>query len=331
MSDDENSDGYLNQPMVIRDYLIRRKIGSGSFGDIFMAEQRITGERVAIKVERNDTNQLQLYFEFKLYKIIQGGIGIPRIREFNTESRYNMLVMELLGPSLEEMFVCCSRRFSLKTVLMLADQMIERLDHLHSHHYLHRDVKPENFLMGLGANQHRVYIIDMGLAKSYWNSESNKHVSYKNGHRLTGTARYASVNALNGGEQSRRDDLESVGYVLMYFLRGNLPWQGLKAVSKKQRYELIAETKASTRLEDLCLGFPEEFASYIGYCRAMGFEDKPHYNNLRKNFADLMERQKYINDRIYDWNLLQMSKENNKKEEKDNIEAKEDTEMVFVH
>ncbi|KPU74613.1 uncharacterized protein Dana_GF13879, isoform C [Drosophila ananassae] len=329
MSDDEKGGGFLSKPVIIQDYLLRRKIGSGSFGDIFMAEHRITGERVAIKMERNDANQSQLYFEFKLYKIIQSGMGIPRVREFKSDARYNMLVMELLGPSLEEMFVYCSRRFSLKTVLMLADQMIERLDHLHSHRYLHRDVKPDNFLMGVGANQHRVYMIDMGLAKSYWNKMSNKHVAYREGHRLTGTARYASINALNGCEQSRRDDLEAVGYVLMYFLRGSLPWQGLKAVAKKQRYELIAETKASTRLEELCLGFPEEFASYIGYCRALGFEERPHYSHIRRNFADLMHRQKFVNDCIYDWNLLKMSDEN--KKEANKLEVKEDTEVVAVH
>jgi serine/threonine protein kinase len=131
---------------------------------------------------------------------------------------------------------------------------------------LHRDIKPDNFLIGIGKRQHYVYIIDFGLAKRYRDPKTGEHIPYKDGKNLTGTARYASIFTHIGQEQSRRDDLECLGYVLIYFLRGSLPWQGLKAKTKKEKYEQIKDKKLNTSLEELCVGFPEEFAQFMLYC-----------------------------------------------------------------
>nr|APP94028.1 double-time [Colaphellus bowringi] len=285
-------------------YRLGRKIGSGSFGDIYLGTNISTGEEVAIKLECIKTRHPQLHIESKFYKMMQGGVGIPQIKWCGSEGDYNVMVMELLGPSLEDLFNFCSRRFSLKTVLLLADQLISRTDFIHSRNFIHRDIKPDNFLMGLGKKGNLVYIIDFGLAKKYRDGRTHQHIPYKENKNLTGTARYASINTHLGIEQSRRDDLESLGYVLMYFNRGSLPWQGLKAATKRQKYERISEKKMSTPIEELCKGYPIEFPTYLNYCRQLRFEERPDYSYLRQLFRTLFHRQGFTYDYVFDWNML---------------------------
>ncbi|CAG7666505.1 unnamed protein product [Allacma fusca] len=285
-------------------YRLGRKIGSGSFGDIYLGTNITTGEEVAIKLECIKTKHPQLHIESRFYKLMQGGVGIPTIKWCGTEGDYNVMVMELLGPSLEDLFNFCNRRFSLKTVLLLADQLISRIESIHLRSFIHRDVKPDNFLMGLGKKGNLVYIIDFGLAKKYRDHRTHQHIPYRENKNLTGTARYASINTHLGKEQSRRDDLESLGYVLMYFNRGSLPWQGLKAATKRQKYERISEKKMSTAVDELCKGYPPEFATYLNYCRALRFEEKPDYGYLRQLFRNLFHRQGFTYDYVFDWNML---------------------------
>ncbi|KAK1375912.1 Non-specific serine/threonine protein kinase [Heracleum sosnowskyi] len=292
------------EPRVGNKFRLGRKIGSGSFGEIYLGTNIQTNEEVAIKLENIKTKHPQLLYESKLYKILQGGTGIPNVRWFGVEGDYNVLVMDLLGPSLEDLFNFCSRKLSLKTVLMLADQMVNRVEFVHSKSFLHRDIKPDNFLMGLGRRANQVYAIDFGLAKKYRDSTTHQHIPYRENKNLTGTARYASMNTHLGIEQSRRDDLESLGYVLMYFLRGSLPWQGLKAGNKKQKYEKISEKKVSTSIEALCRGYPTEFASYFHYCRSLRFDDKPDYAYLKRIFRDLFIREGFQFDYVFDWTIL---------------------------
>ncbi|XP_071741942.1 casein kinase 1-like protein 2 [Rutidosis leptorrhynchoides] len=292
------------EPRVANKFRLGRKIGSGSFGEIYLGTNIQSNEEVAIKLENIKTKHPQLLYESKLYKILQGGTGIPNVRWYGVEGDYNVLVMDLLGPSLEDLFNFCSRKLSLKTVLMLADQMINRVEFIHCKSFLHRDIKPDNFLMGLGRRANQVYAIDFGLAKKYRDSSTHQHIPYRENKNLTGTARYASMNTHLGIEQSRRDDLESLGYVLMYFLRGSLPWQGLKAGNKKQKYEKISEKKVSTSIESLCRGYPTEFASYFHYCRSLRFDDKPDYAYLKRIFRDLFIREGFQFDYIFDWTIL---------------------------
>ncbi|XP_013415381.1 casein kinase I isoform X2 [Lingula anatina] len=299
-------------------YRLGRKIGSGSFGDIYLGTNISTGEEVAIKLECVKTKHPQLHIESKFYKMMQGGVGIPTIKWCGTEGDYNVMVMELLGPSLEDLFNFCSRKFSLKTVLLLADQLISRIEYIHSKNFIHRDVKPDNFLMGLGKKGNLVYIIDFGLAKKYRDARTHQHIPYRENKNLTGTARYASINTHLGIEQSRRDDMESLGYVFMYFLRGSLPWQGLKAATKRQKYERISEKKMSTPIEELCKGFPSEFATYLNFCRSLRFDDKPDYSYLRQLFRNLFHRQGFTYDYVFDWNMLKFgSSRSNEESERD--------------
>ncbi|GFQ03449.1 casein kinase i isoform delta-like [Phtheirospermum japonicum] len=285
-------------------FKLGRKIGSGSFGELYLGVNIQTGEEVAVKLESVKTKHPQLHYESKLYMLLQGGTGIPHLKWFGVEGEYNAMAIDLLGPSLEDLFNYCNRKFTLKTVLMLADQLINRVEYMHSRGFLHRDIKPDNFLMGLGRKANQVYIIDYGLAKKYRDLQTHKHIPYRENKNLTGTARYASANTHLGVEQSRRDDLESLGYVLMYFLRGSLPWQGLKAGTKKQKYDKISEKKMLTPVEVLCKSYSSEFISYFHYCRSLRFDDKPDYSYLKRLFRDLFIREGYQFDYVFDWTIL---------------------------
>ncbi len=192
---------------------------------------------------------------------------------------------------------------------MLADQLLGRLEYVHTKSFIHRDVKPDNFLIGLGKRQSVIHIIDFGLAKKYRDPRSHQHIPYRENKNLTGTARYASINTHIGIEQSRRDDLESLGYVLMYFIRGSLPWQGLKANTKKQKYERIMDRKMSTSTEQLCKGYATEFRSYFEYCRSLRFEDRPDYAYLKRLFKELFYRKGFQYDNMFDWTVLNLQQE----------------------
>jgi len=284
-------------------YRVGKKIGSGSFGEIFMAHNVFTGEELAVKLEPVLTRHPQLHYEAKLLKIIAGGWGVPSVHWYGTEGDFNVMVLDLLGPSLEDLFSFCNRKFSLKTVLLLAEQMINRVEYLHSKGFIHRDIKPDNFLIGLGRKANIVHIIDFGLAKRFRDPRTSMHIPYRENKNLTGTARYASVHTHAGIEQARRDDMLALGYVFMYFLRGSLPWQGMRATTKKDKYQKIFDKKCQTSSSELCRGFPGELHHYFDNCEAMRFEDRPDHAYLRRMLKDLFFREGYQPDNIFDWTL----------------------------
>ena len=283
------------------EYQIIKKIGQGSFGKIYIVKQVKTGLLFAAKLENSDAPIPQLLFESRLYQIMSGSTNVPRLHAHSFDSRYNTIVIDLLGKSLEEHLNKVNRRMSLKTVLMLVDQMITAVEFFHSKNYIHRDIKPDNFVMGVNQNSNKLYIIDYGLAKKYRDVNTHEHIPYIEGKSLTGTARYASINALLGCEQSRRDDMEAIGYVIVYLLKGHLPWMGIDGATNQERYRRIAECKRDTPLEKLCEGLPSEIITYIRKVRSLRFTERPHYASYRRLFRGLFRAMQFTFDYIYDW------------------------------
>ena len=247
----------------------------------------------------------------------------------------HVMVMDLLGLSLEDLFQQCRKEMSLKTVLMIALQLICHFQKIHEERILHRDVKPDNFLIGHGdLNKDKVYVIDFGLAKCYMNS-AGEHIPFKDGKNLTGTARYASIDTHKGIEQGRRDDLECIGNVLLYLLRGSLPWQGLPGRSKAEKYAAIKKMKIQTSAAELVGDHPREFVEYMTYCRSLSFEQAPNYKYCYNLFMECLRRHEF-DPNVYDYtwkvNRLQKDKENLKKGLLDLIQKKpKKVEEVSIH
>jgi serine/threonine protein kinase len=280
------------------------KLGAGSYSEVFRATDRETGEAFAVKMEWQKAEKTdKLLKEAELYKELQHGSGIPRVRWSGSQGEYNLMVLDLLGPSLDDLFKKL-RRFSVKTVSMLAKQVITRLQFVHKCGILYRDIKPHNFLMGVGEKGSRkVYLVDFGLSKRYLDRETGEHYKCKieKGRGIAGTVRYSSPFLHEGYEASRRDDMFALGYVLMHLLRGELPWLGISAKDKKVRNKRIGKKKDEVSDEDLCRGFPRQFVEYFRYLRSLGFYDEPDYDRLQRLFDQALEEASLPHDYVYDW------------------------------
>lgn len=291
-------------------YQLIQKLGAGSFGELYLGEGP-SNEKVAIKIEKPDYmckhNSQQLRHEYKVYRELVNCKGFCSVLFYGNFQNHNMMVMDLLHTSLEDRFLQSGNKFSEKTILQIADQLLERIETMHTRHLIHRDIKPANFVFGRPEEyaENVIFAIDFGLSKRYRDPQSLQHIPERRGRHLTGTPRYASINSHNGIEQSRRDDIESISYVLIYFFKGCLPWQGIVADSPQLKYNAIREKKKTTPVSVLCEGLPMEFAEMLTYARGLRFEQAPDYTMLRAKLKRLYNSRQYggndYSKKFWDW------------------------------
>lgn len=267
-------------------YKVFSKIGGGSFGKVYLCMDERSGSKVALKVEKKNKGHFKK--EARFYCLLEGTPGIPKLYEegYDSNNDCQYLSLELLGSSLEMIYQYHNKRLELGSVLVCGIQMIERLQQVHERGIIHRDMKPHNFMIGLGGRASTIYLADFGLAKIY--NGKKGHIEYKEGKYCVGTARYVSINDHLGIQQSRRDDLESLGYVLIYLAKGGLPWQGLRSSKDRSRKQKVAKMKANLPPEELCNGLPSGILQYIKSTRALKFDETPNYSYLKRLFQNIL-------------------------------------------
>ena len=351
------------EDLIAENFVLLKKIGHGSFGDIILSYSLNENVEVVIKKEKKIKNQRTspLHNELKTYQTLLDisntmditGLksipqleiqGLPKFYGFGEKPDYYYLIQEFLGPNLSQLLnYCGKKKFTLGTICLIAMQILNRIEYIHKRHYLHRDIKSENFLIGNEENTNTIYLIDFGLAKRFKDNKTNQHIPYREGRQFIGTARYASINAQLGLEQSRRDDLMSIGYILIYLLKGILPWQGIKG---KDKINKLVQKKIQMPNDVLCNGLPNEFLHYLNYCKNLKFEERPDYDFLKGLFGKLLglvitNFNLRRNEIIFDWcfkdveeiwkkyldkdELNKTNKNNNSEEVKDNSEKEEES------
>lgn len=306
--------------VVCRKYLLVKEIGKGTFGSIFLGKNTETNEEFAVKIENIQNDVLNkptetLLKEAKILYELKGERGFPRMYYFIKDDKLSIMVMTLLSRNLSELWKNNNKKLSLKTVLMAADQMISRLEYLHLQGVVHRDIKPENFM--IGNDQTFIYLIDFGLSKKY-RDELGAHNPCREGVGMVGTARYTSVYSHLGLEHSRRDDLESLGYMMVYFLKGKLPWMNVQAETKSEKHQRIGEMKMKMTSTELCKGLPVQFLQYFEYVKGLSYAQEPNYGYLKKLFRTLLLNNMQSNNVLkYDWEV------------KSNMEKKDESMQSF--
>lgn len=280
-------------------YIPSRLIGHGSFSEVYEGTDTQTGELVAIKTELCSTPNPQLFNESQILSQVNSFIGFPTFIDYGEAMGRRLLIMQLLGPTLEELKQI-HKKFSLKSTIRIGIQLLQRFRNLHSKGFIYRDVKPENFVITRNGPQNIIYMIDFGLCCSYLTPEG-QHVPFHDHCPLTGNVKYASISKHHGLTQGRKDDIESLIYMLIYFANGSLPWGSIEGNSDRETIELIRKEKERLSPEDICLGLPYEFTTLLADVRKLDFDEEPHYDAYIMELRTILQKCGFIEDGFFEW------------------------------
>ena len=318
--------------------LLNKKLGSGSFGQIYQCLNTKTNEILACKIESINELKPQLYHESKILLLMKNCTGFPTCYDFILTDQDKILIMDYLGPNLDTIMNKLPsdnniKKFTTKTSLMIMIQAIERLKSLHEKGIIHRDIKPENFVIGPKNKERIIYLIDFGLSKKISNDKILPTI--KADRNIIGTMRYISMNTHQGYEQGRRDDLESLFYIIIYFIKGELPWQNIKCKTRQEKYNKIFEIKKKvTEDGELVEDLPLEMKKILEYILGLNFAERPNYLMMKKAIELILNKLNYSNDLQFDWynldflNYLYLTRNNMNEKEKikeNKKETKEET------
>ena len=307
---------------IFNKYKFLRKLGQGAFGSIYEAQSKYSNKLYAVKLEDMKQEQFILEEESMFLSYINCP-QIPKVKSFGYIGSYIILVMELLGKSLDKILnEIPGRKMSIRCVCNIAYQLVLIFEKVHGCQIIHRDLKPANIAIGREEKSKYIYLLDFGLSKKFISSKTGRHYQYRENNKLIGNARYSSINALNGGTQSRRDDLESLGYLVIYLIVGRLPWQGYISHSKEDKYYKIKKIKKETTAEQLCEGLPRQFLDYIRYTRNLQYEENPDYNYLKNLFLSVLRGYGYQFDYYYDWEPCGLTSSEIRKDNEKNHDKK---------
>jgi len=300
-SEDEKSEFIPLDKIIFKKYKPIKKIGKGTFSSVYISLCLEKNNYVAIKAEKRSKNGVELLETEAFFLYSLRGFGIPEVISYGRTKTHNILVMPLLGQSILDLIIMKGKKLHMNDICLIALQILERIEWVHSKNIVYRDIKPENFLFGK-TDPEVLYLIDFGLCKKYKSSKTGKHILPKNLGKFTGTSRYASIYSMAGNEQSRRDDIESIGYMIIFLMKRKLPWQGIKGNSYKECYHKLYIMKKNIEIEELCKGLPNEMIDYMYNAKSLKFEEEPNYTFLKNLFKAILERNKFNFDKnVFSW------------------------------
>lgn len=277
--------------LINKKYKIIKKIGNGSFGNIYKGMNILTTQYVAIKMENKENDFDTLKNETKMLMHLSEYHFIPKVKYFGIENNKNILVMDLLSINLYQLLLLNNNdaTSNYEKIIKYGIQMIEIIKCVHSKGILHRDIKPENFMISKN-NEENLYLIDFGLSRFYL--KNNKHIENNHKQNMVGTVRYASTFIHEGNTYSRRDDIISIIYVIIYLLKGKLPWQGITSKIKniENKNEMIYKLKKNTNYAKLCEGLKNylEFEILLSRILNLSYYQIPDYDFIIKTLKSLI-------------------------------------------